>query len=1121
MEEVGIYLNNIKQFEELAKSIPSENPNWKKQMIHLSGGNELANTVRSIFDRMSANIQATEYAPEITTYYKNGTVPVDTIFSDNIYDQINQGVSIVSFFGHSAPNTLGFRIDNQSKYANAPLFPLFIALGCSAGNYNISDQSVAEAYCLMENRGFLNLISSTGISKVFDLEFVGQSLYELIGNQGDSLNLGQLLNHTISKTLAKSRSQAGQLSLFGDPAVQLNIPKEKDVTVDVASASTTPDFLGAELDSFSFNFDILSLGKQIDQEVRVKITRQYPGGSLAVLFDDGISLSGYRTSVQIKIDLESKIAAGNNRILISLDEENKLEENLYSYSEQNNEYIFTDGLPGFPIFIPSNNLIPLWPRDKSIIRSGGFGFYASTGDLLSSESEFFFEIDTNILFSSPAYAQFQQSSKGGAIEFRPEYTFENNRVYYWRVSPAIDAQSGNYFWSDHQSFIMLPEKEGWNISHYHQFTDTDKSGLDIEEDHQWYFERNFIPVRFSNGLWESDNQDQLGWFEYNGPSAKSTSIAWEVNREALAVIAFDHRNHRLINHRGGDYGSIAVNKDKDYFAFENTMSGRDSLIYFLENIVPDDFNVLFFTVRNSLDHVINSTEWATDSLRNSGVNIFNLLERFGARDIRNLQQSDRLNYMSHFKKNQGHLFEDLTFDDNAIINREFNLLQWESYGAISLSNSIIRRADRELLNWQYDSQVDSADSYNIYYQLEGNSNKIYTHQNVLSDALNIESLPDTVRQSANFWSDVSDQNVIHPRPAQPGYFRMYGKVIGDFALAPNITWLPPKSEYLAGDQISASVAVINIHHSIDVLPFRITARNLSDNSEIMLANTTLQVSENTSIPIPFIGKISIPGEYRLTIEINPDQDILEANYSNNTLQIPLTILGDESTPTIRVTFDDKVIANNQIVSPTTEISVQLRDENPYILLDEASLLSASIQQPDGSDFEIVLGDNAEIILPISSEANMLELVIHGNFVQEGIYRLTAFGQDKSGNKHSDAYQVNFQVYHEIGFGMRTYPNPVVNQLTIDYILFGEEVNENAEIYISNALGKTMLRGEVALIEGQHKIIIDIPTSWPSGRYQYEVIVRGKNGGEYAEYIDSSMGISAGGRRGQFVVLRAR
>ena len=1121
MDEVATYLTNLMNYEQQSPQIPSINPNWQKRIVHLSAGNALANTIRSELNKMNKVVQASPLAPEIITFYKNGTTPVDTTSTEKIYHTINEGVSAVTFFGHGSPNALGFRLDDQSKYSNAPLHPLLIALGCSAGNFNIPDHSVGEVYCLMENKGFLNLISSSSISRVSDLSFAGQALYEILGHEGDSLKIGEVLNKAIVKTLTKNRRQAGQIQLFGDPAVRLAYPKAIDFIVGPASVRTTPDFLGTELDSFSLDFDIIQQGLNPGLPISVIVSQEFPNGSMEVVHEIDITSQGYRTPVHVQIPLDNKFAAGKNRIHISLDPENKIIEDLYNNSEDNNQYIHSDDKPGFPIFIPSSSLIPLWPRNKSILPDTKISFISSTGDVLTKEAGYVLELDTTALFNGGAFHTQTIRQGGGVVEFVPVYEFKYDVVYYWRVSPIPENQDEEYYWSENQSFIMLPAKEGWNISHYYQFLETEKSGISISNSRQWIFDKSFFPVRFVNGLWNSDVQDQIGWYEYNGPSPFPTRLPWETIEEALVVMAFAHEDNQLINPRGGAFGSIPINKDKEYFAFENDEAGRDSLMFFIQHIIPDDFNIIFFTVRQNDSNAIHTADWHLDSIRNNGINIFNLLEQYGATQIRKLLQNEKVNYQSRFSKNSGHFFEDISFDDDAIISDEFTMPIWSTYGIISLDNEIIIRQDRELLEWQFGAYVDTSDSYNILYQFDDDNNKYYTHENVLHGTLDLTTLPDSVRDSAHFSSDIIDGNFINPFPAQPEYYRLYGALIGDFALSPDVHWRASKPSYLQGEPVSFSIGVQNIHHQSHSVFYRATFRQLNTNAVVATSDGHVGQAGISVDSIVIDIPLHLEGQYLVTLELNPDRDIVESTYSNNIIQFTIEIVGDHQPPVIACTFNDIVIRNGQIVSPTSAIKVTLKDENPFNLLDDTNLLSVQIEQPDGSQFPIVSGENTMFSLPGLDTSNELIMSISGDFQQEGTYTLSATGRDRASNINQVQYSVDFQIIHKSGVGFHVYPNPVIRYMYIDYVLFNDAAEVNfAAMKIFNALGKTILHSHIELQRGENTIKMEIPLEWPADTYFYQIEVEGQDGRRLAEYVDSELGYGGGNWEGRFILIRA-
>ena len=156
------------------------------------------------------------------------------------------------------------------------------------------------------------------------------------------------------------------------------------------------------------------------------------------------------------------------------------------------------------------------------------------------------------------------------------------------------------------------------------------------------------------------------------------------------------------------------------------------------------------------------------------------------------------------------------------------------------------------------------------------------------------------------------------------------------------------------------------------------------------------------------------------------------------------------------------LATIRFVSPTTQIAVRLLDENIFRLLDDENLLIVEIYNPDGSMYEIQSGVNAFYHYPKPGNSNELILIINGNFTQDGTYALKARGMDKDGNEVVIPYQINFQVFHKLGFGIQFYPNPVIHTMRINYVLFGPSGISDAELYIFNSVGKSVLSRNLRL-----------------------------------------------------------
>ena len=93
----------------------------------------------------------------------------------------------MTYFGHSGSTTLGYNLDNPQAYSNKGKYPLFIALGCNAGdffNFNtkrfIADETLSEMYVLAENRGTIGFIASTHFGIVHYLDVWNTQAYKAL-----------------------------------------------------------------------------------------------------------------------------------------------------------------------------------------------------------------------------------------------------------------------------------------------------------------------------------------------------------------------------------------------------------------------------------------------------------------------------------------------------------------------------------------------------------------------------------------------------------------------------------------------------------------------------------------------------------------------------------------------------------------------------------------------------------------------------------------------------------------------------------------------------------------------------------------------------------------------------
>ena len=233
---------------------------------------------------------------------------------------------------------------------------------------------------------------------------------------------------------------------------------------------------------------------------------------------------------------------------------------------------------------------------------------------------------------------------------------------------------------------------------------------------------------------------------------------------------------------------------------------------------------------------------------------------------------------------------------------------------------------------------------------------------------------------------------------------------------------------------------------------------------------SLRVLSSINDTITFSTK-GIVGLNYLCMEVNPYinqsqsiQDQPEYTYINNVMQLPFYVMAEEINPILDVTFDGRRIMNEDIVSPNSNILITLKDENPYLIMDEdsdTSRFGIYLTKPDGNQIKIPFvnefGNSVMFWTPANSSNLKFKIEYPANFDQDGIYELIVQATDKSGNLSGDIeYRIRFEVIHESKISkMLNFPNPFSTSTRFVFTLTGSEVPDEISIQILTVTGKVV------------------------------------------------------------------
>ena len=356
---VATYLNKIKEMESAPLS-----ELWRKEALHLSGGiqpSELIN-FRQYMDGFKATAEDIYWGGKVTTIGKRDPSPVELI---SISDQINKGLNMVTFFGHSSPGTIDLDIGYVSNpilgYENPGKYPVFLINGCNAGNFFSNGISFGEDWMLTADKGARGFIAHSSFGFVNTLRSYTDLFYRI--GFGDSTfiqkGIGDVQKEVARQYLASfgddisAVTQTQQMVLLADPAIKLFGTSKPDYetngdAISMKSLDGKPVTASSEL--FAIHINVRNFGAAKSGQLPVRIIRTLNDNS-KITYDSLFTSVFFEDTLIFKIKKSISGGFGTNQFEVTIDPEGKIKE----LNESNNSGILS-------AFIPLNgtkNLFPL------------------------------------------------------------------------------------------------------------------------------------------------------------------------------------------------------------------------------------------------------------------------------------------------------------------------------------------------------------------------------------------------------------------------------------------------------------------------------------------------------------------------------------------------------------------------------------------------------------------------------------------------------------------------------------------------------------------------------------------------------------------------------------------
>ncbi|GAB3989309.1 hypothetical protein GCM10028807_13930 [Spirosoma daeguense] len=279
-QQVLDYLTKVKSHENT-----SEPALWRKNSLHLSGGRSVSELkqFRQFIDDFTQTMQTSYVGARVTTLSKQTDNPVEVL---PITDLVNQGVGMISLFGHSgldvADVDIGFVSNDLRNYRNKGRYPFLLVNGCASGNVYFGRPTFGNDWILTPDRGAVLFLAHTYNGFVEPLKRYSDQLYALLADsQYVSKPIGVIQQETIRRFLKANTSvydvtTAQQMTLQGDPAIRVFPFSMPDVAFELGSLQRVEN----QADSVRLSGVVVNYGRATYRPLTLRIRHYKSNGQL-------------------------------------------------------------------------------------------------------------------------------------------------------------------------------------------------------------------------------------------------------------------------------------------------------------------------------------------------------------------------------------------------------------------------------------------------------------------------------------------------------------------------------------------------------------------------------------------------------------------------------------------------------------------------------------------------------------------------------------------------------------------------------------------------------------------------------------------------------------------------
>ena len=1082
--ELTNYLSKVKEYEaqqDQHSVYSTEKKDWQKQILHFAGGSTISqqSTFQKYLKQLEQIIVNKHFGANVNNVYKQTSDPINPIQLGKVTKRIQDGVSIMNFFGHSSSSTFDVGIDDPVNWNNKGKYPIVFGNGCNAGDVYSTNPTFSEQLVASANVGGVAFLSPASLGYDNYLFKYANQLYRQISVENYGATLGFQIKKVISSIYSSPSNTLDEVTCFnmclnGDPMLRINYHNKPEIEILEENVTFSPSNLTLATDSIQLALVLKNLGKTIEDTFALEIKRKFPKFNTDSTYRYLIPGLNYVDTMFFKFPLQANIGTGANTFEINVDIPSFIEE---QYDEISNNQLSKK------FIINIDGILPVYPYEFAVVPNDSVVIKASTTNPFATLKRYRFELDTTDAFNSPFKKVKIVTGYGGVQEVYPgewkdvqninisPLVCEDSMVYYWRV--AIDTAILD--WRE-SSFQYVKNRRGWGQANFYQFKNNDYLKLSyVRNSREKIFDTIFkkLEVRvydhptsqymYSNTDYRINNEMQ----DYAGCGVTP----------ALHVVVIDpitlkpwrtHYGNQNTQNSFGNYNENGVcrKRTEGYFVFnQDDPANLASFQDMVENKIPKGHYIIIYSLRYA-DY---------NSWNNLSPTIYKTFKDLGSDSIKPGLNNQAFIFFCK-KGDKSSVEEHIASFNGEYLYLKKDLVGFDKQGS-EKTPFIGPSSNWKSIYWQQ-SPREVASKDTTVLTIEGYD---YTF-NLVKSIDTLMSLSDSIVQLNNLFdptkitylklkADYKDNNVF--TPANLKRWQVIYQPVPEAAInaRDKVTWLPTSDTIPEGMKVKFAVDITNISEfPMDSLKVKywITDANQGTHMIDYPRQDSLRINVTLRDTVEFITS-GIPGLNTFNVEVNPYisefvTDQPEQLHFNNIAQKNFFVESDKTNPILDVTFDGRHIMHGDLVSAKPEILISLKDENEFAIMNavsDTSLFSVYIVSPDGKQSRIPFTNSKGNVVmqwvPANSQNKRFKILYPANFEKDGKYTLLVQGADRNGNLSGVLdYKITFEIVHESSISyLSNYPNPFSNSTRFVYTLTGSQVPDKMIIQIMTITGKVV------------------------------------------------------------------